>query len=122
MDFWTTLANGLVGLLSACIGAKYTLWLQSRNDLIKRIDDKTLLVAYKAIRCDSEGLYIPGYGRILSDNDANTNLDLKSKKAIAKDVLLGDKPRQKNVAFYFYDRTAGSSDVVQYAIGRKVPL
>lgn len=119
MDFWTTLANGLVGLISACIGAKYTLWLQARNDQIKRIDDKTLLVAYKAIKSDSDGLYIPGYGRIL---DFSTNSNSTTTKKVKKDVLLGDDPQRKNVAFYFRDSTAASSDVVQYAIGRKVPL
>ncbi len=107
------LANGAVGLFSgavgAVIGAKYTLWLQDQRDRVRRINDEVIYVEYSVIKADGQGLYIPGYGRILDGYKT-------------KEELPGAKEYSGKLAYYCTDRSAANGKVIQYAIHRYAPL
>lgn len=127
MEFWSTLANGLVGLLSACIGAYYTLWLQAKKERVKRQDHETLYVEYSVIKTDTEGFYIPGYGRIISIAYAPvTETDRKDgigrKRPPMKSELPRPKSGSKNIAYICRKCSSIGSEVPQYFIGHIVPL
>lgn len=115
MEFWSAFANAIVGLISACIGAYYTLWLQSRKERIKRRDDKTLYVELSAIKRDHEGFYIPGYGRIV-------NTKPESHGEPKENELPGIVNGNKNIAYICCERTPGMSMIPHYVISSIVPL
>lgn len=101
---WNTVGSGAVGLASACIGASYTLWLQSRKDRIKQRDEETLYVECRAIKKNKQGFYIPGRGQLQIDR----NELIQAKK--------------RRMAFLCCEITPIDADIPIYCVERTVPI
>ena len=114
-ELWASIIGGVTGIVGACIGAWFTLWLQSRNERIKMLDDRRLYVELSAVKRDEEGYFIPGYGRILQTWDESSGSNpLHQMPEVKK--------RKGKVALICHDRTPADSTVPYYVIGRIMPL
>jgi len=108
---WTNLAMNLVTTLAgvvagAFIGAWVTLWVEARKGQVKWINEKTLQVAFKAIKKDRDGYYIPGEGRIdLSD-----------------ELVAQAKRRKGRVAYQCRDARAVKDPTPYFVVVLEVPL
>ena len=109
-ELLTTIVNGVTGLIGACIGAWFTLWLQSKKERVKRLEDQKLYVEYHAIKQDKEGYYIPGYGRIINS----------APPALSKHPEV--VKRKRKVAFICHSVRASDGDVEEYVIGPSMPI
>lgn len=106
VNWMTILSSFVMPVVTAALTARLTLWLESKKNLVKRLDEKTLQVQYKALRKDKEGYFIPGEGR----------LDIH-EKAFAE-----ARKQRGRIAFICKDVTGIGEAVPHYRVGRMMPL